>query len=261
MADEELPPEGTETIDAPEETIDAPEVDAPPTMPTVEELAGEMGWTPQDKWRGDPEKWRPAHDFMRSTVDVNRNMARKLDGLQEQVGNMARTSAQLTEQAVRKAREELTKQRLEAVEFGDIEAFKDAEKKLGELQTPEPQESITPEGREFADKNAHWFGKDREATGWAVGRTQELARQGLGPARQLAIVEREAKELFPEYFEEKPKAKAVPLNDPVVRGKTPAKKGFSSLPPDVQKAALDYEKRGVTTKEEYARIYYEEEEA
>lgn len=253
MEEEQLPPEGGEGIDAPviEEEIQQE------TQPiSVEELATDMGWTPQDKWRGDPEKWKPADEFVRKTVDVNKGLGERLKGLETQISTMARTSAELTERAVAKERERLLAERQEAFEIGDQAAFNRAEKELQTLPnvSQEPPETIS-----FKERNAHWFEKDKEATSWAINRAGQLGQQGItSPARQLAIVEREAKELFPEYFEEAPKPKAAPLNKPGNRGSSPQVKGFSSLPKEVQDAALSYEKRGVCSKEEYAKIYYEQ---
>lgn len=222
---------------------------------SVEDLASEMGWTPQDKWRGDPEKWKPADEFMRRTVDVNRSLKNQMERLESTVSNMARTSAQLTEQAVARERQKLLNERREAIEMADYEGVREIEVKLESLPTPTPV--MPPETQAFIERNP-WFNKDQEATAWATNRAEELSKQGLGAARQLAIVEREAKQLFPEFFDEPARAKPAPLNKPGTRGAPPQQKSFATLPEDVKSAALDYEKRGYCTKEEYAKIYYEQ---
>lgn len=252
MDEDNLPSEGgVEGVDAP---VIEEEQEAQPI--SVEELATDMGWTPQGTWRGDPEKWKPAADFVRKTVDINKGLGERLKGLETQISTMARTSAELTERAVTKERERLVAERQEAFEVGDHDAFNKAEK---ELQTLPNVIAEPPETTSFKQRNAVWFEKDAEATAWAINRAGQLGQQGINsPARQLAIVEREAKELFPEYFEEAPKPKAAHLNKPGNRGATPQAKGFSSLPKDVQDAALDYEKRGVCDRDEYAKIYYEQ---
>lgn len=223
---------------------------------TVESLAAEMGHKPLSEWKGDPEKWKPAHEFLRATVDVNHKLGNRLKGVEEQMGRMARTSAQITERAVAAERERLLAARDEAFDAGDREAFHKAEQELAKVETAPV---IPDEAQSFAERNAGWFQKDREATAWAIKRADELASSGIGPARQVAIVEREAKQLFPEFFEvEKPKPKAAPLNAPGARSASPTRKGFASLPADAQKAALDFEaKRGID-REEYAKIFYED---
>lgn len=238
------------------------EEQAAPAPPTLEDLAGEMGWSPQDKWKGNPEKWKPAHEFMRATVDVNHKLGNRLKGLEDQIGNMARTSAAMTERALAKQREELLSRRDEAWETGDKETFERAERELRELPSTPQVQQVPQETQDFLTRHESWWNKDQEATQFAVRRAEELAAQGLSPARQVAAVEREMKGLFPDLFEEeKPSrqtAKPAPLNAPGNRGAQVSKRGFSSMPADAQKVALDYERRGVCSKEEYASIYYED---
>jgi len=263
MADEDLPPmeeQGAEGVPAEiveQQPDEQPGEDTEQQPLTVEDLAADMGWSPKENWRGDPDKWKPAHEFVRHTVDVNRNLSGSIKRLESRVETMARTSAKLTEDAVAKARQDALAERQRAFDEGDNEAFQQAEQKLRQIEAqPAP---TPPETQDFVERNA-WFGKDAEATQWATTRAGELAQQGFSPARQLAIVEREAKQYFPEHFEEAAKpaaAKPAPLSRPGVRSSAPAKKGFSSLPAEVKSAALDYEKRGVCTKEEYAETYYQ----
>lgn len=249
---------GDEAIEAVEvEETEAVEVEQAEPV-TIEGLAGEMGWRPKEDWKGDPDKWKPAHEYVRSTVDVNRKVVNRLKGVEDQLARVARTSVSITEREVAKERERLMQEREEAFDAGDRDAFQKAERELAKVATVAPP-TVPDETHSFIERNANWFQKDQEATAWAINRTNELAATGLGHARQLAIVEREAKTMFPEFFEaEKPKPKAAPLNTPGTRAAVSAKKGFASLPADAQKAALDFEaKRGIN-REEYAKIYYEE---
>jgi len=249
---------GDEAIEAVEvEETEAVEVEQAEPV-TIEGLAGEMGWRPKEDWKGDPDKWKPAHEYVRSTVDVNRKVVNRLKGVEDQLARVARTSVSITEREVAKERERLMQEREEAFDAGDRDAFQKAERELAKVATVAPP-TVPDETHSFIERNANWFQKDQEATAWAINRTNELAATGLGHARQLAIVEREAKQMFPEFFEaEKPKPKAAPLNTPGTRAAVSAKKGFASLPADAQKAALDFEaKRGIN-REEYAKIYYEE---
>lgn len=250
--------EALEVVDGGElAEVETPEIAAEPEPVTVEGLAGEMGWRPKEEWKGDPDKWKPAQDYLRSTVDVNRKVVNRMKGMEDQISRMARTSAAMTERAVAAERERLLKERDEAFDAGDRETFQRAEQELRKVETVAPP-AVPDETLSFVERNASWFQKDTEATTWAVNRTEELAKQGFGVARQLAIVEREAKSLFPEFFDaEKPKPKPAPLNVPGARSAAPAKRGFASLPPDAQKEALYYEKKGLS-REDYAKTYYEE---
>lgn len=269
MADEDLPPDGEDTgaIDAPAE--DAPPVegggdnheDHAPQPSTVEDLASEMGWRPHDQWKGDPAAWKPADEFMRNTVSVNRNLSTKLRNVEEQLSNIARTNAAMTERALAEQRQKLLAERQQAFEDGDADKFNAVDKQLTELK-PVAQPNIPPpEVQDFMARN-EWFNRDQDATNWAVNKTAELAKQGISVAGQLQIVEREARNLFPELFPAPDvKPKAAPLNTPGNRGGgKPAAKTFAALPAEAKAAALEYEKKGIS-RDEYARIYFEDQEA
>lgn len=267
MVDDDLPPdEGLEGVDASLEADDQPEAhteqhDEPQSI-SVDDLATEMGWTPKDKWRGDPDKWRPAADFLKRTVDVNRSLSTEVKTIKATVETMARTSAKLTERAVTEALEKAHAEKVEAIEMGDVAAVDRADRKIAELSVEVPQVAAEPVPvRDFKERNP-WYGKDESATKWAFTRAGQLGSQGItDPAEQLEIVEREAKGLFPRLFPaDAPKPKPAPLSKPGNRGSAPQAKGFASLPEPVKKAAIEYETRskGSITREDYARTYYEE---
>lgn len=265
MADEDLLPEGegAGAIDTPEIDETPPDDTPAPAPPSIEDVASRMGWAPKEEWRGDPDRWKPADEFVANTADINAKLGNRLSNMEKQLETMGRTSARIAEQTIAQERQRLLEQRDEAFDTGDKETFVKLDKKLSELTTETPTQDVPPETQAWVEKNGNWFGKDTEATNWAKSRAEQLAGQGLPPARQLAIVEKEARDFYPEHFE-KPKAPAspAPLNQPGQRGapKTSAK-GFAQLPAEAKSAALDFEKNGRCTKEEYAKIWFEEQEA
>lgn len=266
MAEENLDPNGVEGAeDVPTEDVvvggveDTPQEETP--EPTIQDLASNMGWSPKDEWRGDPEKWKPADQFIQATVEVNAKLNSRLKGLDSKIESIHRTNSAMTERVLADQRQKLLEERREAFDTGDAEKFDQVEKKLGELQAQPAQQVQPPEVEDFLERHS-WLKTDKEAANWASNRAGELAAQGLGTARQLAAVEREAKNLFPEYFkQEEPKPKGVPLNKPGIRGgSSPRAKTFAALPKEAQKEALYYEKKGIP-REDYAKTYFEEQEA
>ena len=86
MADEERPAEGDELVLTPDDEVPPPEGaappeevpqgdDAPPPAPSVEELAQRMGWKPKEQFRGDPDKWRPADEFILQGHEIQRSLS------------------------------------------------------------------------------------------------------------------------------------------------------------------------------------------
>ena len=82
-----------ELDDAPEGADDGVQVTDPPVEPrepTASEIAAELGWKPQDQWTGDPDKWKPADQFIRDGRDIQQTTARELAELMDEVAAFLR---------------------------------------------------------------------------------------------------------------------------------------------------------------------------
>lgn len=267
MSEETPPLEGEETGDivAPEpnleetqsDGVEDPSVD---DVPSLEDVAAQMGWSPQDQWKGDPEKWKPAHEFVRDTAEINTKLNTRLKGFEQRLDSVNRTNEAMMERALATQRNELLAKKKEAFDLGDFEGMQAAEKRLDELpETVQSQPQTPPEAQAFIERHASWWGKDQEATAWASNRAGELAKMGLGPARQTAIVERELGQFFPEYAtQKKSKPKPTQLTQPGRRSATKKELTLSDLPKEAQDAARYFEKKGVPVAE-YLKSYKEQE--
>ncbi len=262
MADEELPPEEVETapVDAPESQEGAEEAQEEQAPPSLEDVASNMGWAPKENWRGDPDKWKPAHEFVQTTADINSKLSKSVRGLETRLDAMSRTSAAMAERAVAEERSKWEAQFNEAVEVGDAKAARQASEAIKQIETHKPQQGPAPEAQAFLERNT-WMESDKEAAVWAQTRAGQLAEQGLSAAKQLEIVEREAKDFFPQHFKQPDKPKPAPLSKPGNRGGKPRGKSFATLPKEAQAEALDFEKRRGVDKEEFAKEYYAQMEA
>jgi len=263
MEDDDLPLDGDAgAIDAPEieETqTDDTAVNDTYTPRTVEDIAQKMGWSPREQWRGDPDKWKPADQFVEHTAEINTTLANKLKSVDARLENISRTNQAMTERLLAEQREKLMAERQEAFDVGDAAKFNQLDQQLQTLPTAAAQPA--PEVQAFTEKHAAWFNKDQEATTWAFNRAEELSKKGFGPARQVAIVERELAQYFPEYApQEKPKAKAVALTQPGNRAATSRGKSFNDLPSEAQKEAIFFESKGVT-RDQYVASYFQSQEA
>lgn len=221
--------------------------DDTPTNP-VEALASEMGWAPKDQFRGDPEDWKPADQFIRAGKDIQRNMSRELKELKSTVTNISRTSATLLEQQLAERDAYWRQQRQEAIDAGDHAAVDhaDAQRQKIQQQAPVVQAPLDPAAESFTQKHAGWWEKDIEATKYAINRAQHYADQGLSSARQLAAVEQDMKGIFPDLFPAPPKP-APSVARPASRSAatTNRSKSLHDLPAEAQAVARDMVARGV----------------
>jgi hypothetical protein len=263
MADENGAPEGAD-----DDVVVSVEDNDAPQLTEIEELASDMGWTPQDAWKGDPDAWKPAKDYVRATRDVNRSLKDSLKRVERQIEGITRTTAAMTDRAVEEARTKWEAELERAVDDGDKAAAKEASAQLRRIEANVSAPEGSPEGEDFAAKHSSWFGKDKEATAYAVNRAEHYASQGLSPARQLAAVEREMKNTFPELFEEeKPQRRQPAVGEPQRTTRTtPREKGYATLPPEARKACDAWvegnKHRGAfVTKEAWSKQFYETQEA
>lgn len=273
MADEELAPEGDAGSElAPGAEDPNLQTDQPPAdeggdndaPDPIADLATELGWVPKAQFRGNADDWKPADEFIRAGRDIQRNLSRDLRDVKTTVATMARTSAAIMEDRLRAQREELEGRFDQAVESGDTEAARAARTQLARLETEAPATVApppTPEGQNFAQKHAVWFNKDQEATNYALARADHYAKQGLAGARQLAAVEKDMKDVFPDLFPAPAKQPAA-VHRPSSRSATASNraKTFHDLPREAQEVARGMVDRGVLPNTEaYVKSYFENE--
>lgn len=234
-----------------------PQEDEPEQPPSVEELAQQMGWVPQDQFKGPAEKWKPAHQFVLDGHDIQRTVSKELRELKSTVDVMSRTSASIVEQNIAERRRELEQAHNQAVEDGDpAEARKisQAIDRLSETSVPRPVNGVD----EWKRKNS-WYEKDPLATDLALETCERLARQGFGHAEQLEAAERKVRKEFPELFNDAPAQRPPAVRAPQSRQATPPAKvkGFHDMPRAAQDTATEMAGRGVIKSvDDYVKNYW-----
>ena len=244
---------------------ETPEAEEDETPPEVIALAREVGWTPRDQYKGPPEKWKDARQFILDGREIQSETARELRSIRAQLDTVARTTGSVVEQQVAERVADLRRQHAELVEAGDSDgALKVATEITRASAAAQPANTPSPDAADFAQRNANWFNKpgNEWATAKAVAVCNELAAQGYGPGDQLRICEQRMKAEHPTLFnkpangyQHKPPAG---VNQPSGRGAAPSNraKGFADLPKAAQDIALDLEARLEVPKENYAKNYF-----
>lgn len=208
----------------------AAEAQADPSV-SVEDLAAEMGWSPKDKWRGDPDAWRPAAEFLRSTVSVNKSLRAEIKDIKRSID---KTTTQMAEEKFAKLKASLEARFEDAVESGDKQAAREVSAELAKLEAQKPTGANPEEA--FAAENP-WYGKDEDATAYAIGISRRLAAQGKSVDDQLKAAREGVEKRFPELFEVTPRRKApAAVHEPGSRGagQRSGGTGWNDLPLDVQ---------------------------
>ena len=179
-------------------------------MEPIEQEASLMGWQPKEQFRGAPEKWTDAQEFVDRGKHLmpilrknNERLTGELTALKTQVATLtaslseASTSMkdlvefhkEATKAQVAKARADLLTELKEAKTEGDVDAEIAATSKLSEFDAAQKTVAapaaknepatveIAPEVKQWMTENP-WYGQDQERTGLAMGVAQKLRAQG-----------------------------------------------------------------------------------
>lgn len=231
----------------------------------AEQKALKMGWVPKEEFKGDPNNWRPAEEFVErgeNMIPILRKNLTKAE--QRALDAQAKAEAAvkhmklLQEKLHKRDQEAYEKQRRLAVESGDIEAYDSlkAPEPLPEFQEPDQ----TPGQVYFKESWSHendWYGKDYEKTVEADRYGEFLSKSKpdlIGKPEFLDEVAEHIQRKFQNPNRSKPSM--VDSATPKVSGK--AGKLFDSLDAEAKAAFNSLVKSGIFTntpsdREEYAK--------
>lgn len=260
MADENLAPDGVEGEEIRPDDAQ-PIIEQQEEAVTPESLASELGWSPKDQWRGDEADWKPATDFLKDTVQINKAERRARKNLEDRISRISRTTDAMIERVRAEERAKVEAEFSAAVDEGDHERARKASVQLAQIDSAPTTEAAPVQ--DFATRNASWWKIDPLATQMAANISNMLAEQGKTAEEQCKAAEEAVKKRFPEYFEtDKPRSKG-PAEVAEQQGRTARTntgtrtRGYADLPADAKAAALKFEKHGVT-KEAFASEYWKE---
>ena len=233
-----------------------------------DDLAKELGWRSPDEYQGN-EPFRSAEEYIKTAVKGTRSVRKDLKDMKQTLERVVKTSAIATEKAVKAERERLEAEYEARVEAGDAKGARQIDREISKLD----REAANPVNYEqdFASRNP-WYGKDDEATAYAVSVSQRAAASGKTPEEQLEAAEAAVRKRFPELYDEPERKTLTPRKAPAVNTPTtrtaslqPREKGFAELPEAAKRSWAQFDKdfrsRGFKDgypKDEYAKDYWQE---
>lgn len=248
-----------------------------------EERASRMGWVPQEKFRGDPERWVDAKTFvekgenelpilrerLRDSLRKQDESVRKLDELQETVKEFRGYMTQAEERAYKRAKRDLEEQRNAAKDAGDFDRYDKVTQELTELDTsakPVEKREIKPDPMKdpvftgWVGDNK-WFQDDPERAAYANGYGAYLnqTKPHLHGRAFLDEITKAVKKEFPDKFENPRRndAPRVESGGNGAKGKSGGK-SFDDLPQEAKAACLRFEKQGLVKRADYVKDYFAE---
>lgn len=140
------------------------EIQEDQNAPSVEDRAMKMGWVPQEQFRGDPDKWRSAEEFVdrgEKMIPILRANIKRLEKSQAEKDKafekyLADVRAKLHEQKV----QDHERQKRQAVEEGDTDTYNRLSSVTVENDLPEYQPpKVDADFENWVDENP-WYRDD-----------------------------------------------------------------------------------------------------
>jgi hypothetical protein len=235
--------------------------------PSVEELASEQGWMPQDKFKGPAEKWKPAHEFLRAGKDIQERTARELKEVRSSIDVLTRTSGAIMMDRLAAQHAEFTKRYQAAVERGDpdgaaiaLDSIRDIQARAASAATPARPQAPARETEAWVAKHQRLW-NDPVAQQDALRVCNEYAKSNPNstPAEQLHYTETHMRARYPFLFDDKP---APQVNGNITRnagGVSSRTKTAGDLPKEARDMAKDLVERGLIPNEDtFAKHYFEQ---
>lgn len=245
----------------------------------VEQKALKMGWTPKDQFKGDPDKWRPADEF----VERGENMLpiikaqvkrqdREIAELKETLQRFGEYHTKTEQRAYEKALNELREARAQAIATGDGAAFDRVDTEINAMQNQlRPAIEVKKQDSENDPVYVEWKSRntwvnDPRAEQWAFQYGNYLINSGKAThgADVFEKISKAARDEFPEKFNN-PRRDAAPSVEGGVPTPRRNGKSYADIPASDRAACERMAKNGFPDddkaqakfKAEYTKTYFE----
>lgn len=188
----------------------------------IEKKALEQGWTPKDQFRGNPEDWRGAKEWVDrgELLDKLSSSHRAIKGLTKSNEQMSELIQRLSTRLDEKDNSDLIMARNDAIAAGNVELVNKIDEEIGKINQnrqimQQKQQTLDPAYYQFQEKHNDWFNptsaENKMMHDYAVNTENWLMQQypSLSISERLDQVEEAVKKAYPHRF----KSKTVPQQD------------------------------------------------
>ena len=185
--------------------------------------AKELGWVPQEQFKGDADKWRPAEEFVRRGEEILPIVRKQNEKLHNEVKELRETNERMSrmfEKTTARIKAEyegqietLKTQRKAAIKEGDADRVEAIEQRIDSLKeqvADEPSATVVPEAgskehtalvKDFAKANV-WFLEEPDMAAYAEQFSQRNAslNEGISFADNMQATVAAVRKKFPAYF-------------------------------------------------------------
>lgn len=226
-----------------------------------ESEAREQGWIPKEEYQGDPDKWKPAKEFVERGELFGKidHLGRELKETKKALKMLQEHHTKVKEVEYSRAVNELKTLQKKYLEEGNSDSYLEttelltdlkAEQKVREVAKEMAPNQPDPRFVAWVDTNK-WYQKDSDMRKFAdvVGMEYAQANPNLDPEEVLGFVTKKVRATFPQKFTNPNREKPS-----VVEGAntaTPKNKGSFELTDDERKVMNTFVRSGVMKADEY----------
>lgn len=235
-----------------------------------EQEARTEGWVPKEEWKGNPDDWKPAQEFVETGDKIAGILKKRLGSLEQRLEAAEKANKRFGEyhkSQVAKERKkaeqtvaELKAQLAEAVSKGDGQEFTRLSNDIEQLQSaanmPPPDETEWIQMTEAWVAQNQWYVENQKLASFADGASDRIRAEGYTGQAYFSELTRRTKEAFPDEFRNK-KRESDGVEAPGTKkgNSSPGKKTFNDLPSDAKAACKQFVKEGFMTEKEYVESY------
>ena len=215
-----------------------------------EQQAREQGWRPKEEYEGDPEKWRPAKEFVERGELFNKidHMGKELKETRKALKMLQEHHSKVKETEYNNALKELKALQKKHLEEGNSDGYLEATELLTDLKADQPNQ---PDPRFIAwTQENKWYQTNVEMREYAdtVGMGYASRNPGIDPEEVLQYVTKEVKARFKDRFVNPNRSKPNSVEGASAPAAT---KSSFELTDDERRVMNTFIRTGVMTKEEY----------
>lgn len=249
-------------VDAPvvENTPETIVPESTPQVDSYEAQAREQGWRPKEEYEGDPNKWRPAKEFVERGELFGKidHMGKELKETRKALKMLQEHHSKVKETEYKAALNELKLLQKKHLEEGNSDGYLEATDLLTDLKAEQKARQVVEESAppkqdprfiQWVNSNK-WYQTDATMREYAdtVGLGYASRNPGLDPQEVLEYVDQQVRARFKDKFVNPNRSKP----NTVEGGDTPpVKKTSFELTDEERKVMNTFLRNGIMSKEEY----------
>jgi hypothetical protein len=227
---------------------------------SYESQAREQGWRPKEEYEGDPNKWRPAKEFVERGELFGKidHMGKELKETRKALKMLQEHHSKVKETEYNNALQELKQLQKRHLEEGNSDGYLEATELLTDLKAEQKAREVVnattqpqPDPRFISwQQENKWYGSNQEMREYAdtVGMGYASRNPGIDPEDVLQYVTKEVKARFRDSFVNPNRSKPSSVEGASAPA---ANKSSFELSDDERRTMNTFVRAGVMTKDEY----------